>query len=719
MVADGPHDGGTASENDIESTADPPITVAIDAPLSSNNNKHLSAEPPRWRFVADAKRTSGYSTLAAGHYIAGKSSEELAAKYVAPDVSLYKAKGEKPDVGKLQHQPHAKNNYSTEGLKVGKLKLNSNDNDASSDLNTEVAKLETKPKEEDDLSQLQTDDVPTNEFEEGGDDENKLEAESATCIKSNREMPSGTDSTPDQNGGGQLCDHLDEEDRKEDINLNSPEVSCEEDIDYSAKESNPRRGHRFLYPVVLLLLALVIVLGVLLGKKNNPNKSFATTSNNAATSPYVSNPIIIVNNASWPSSYPSVVTTILSNGPSTMPSPAPSAECISETKAFSIEHPKEGKIIESTLFGSSSHATWILKNACSGEVISQCHPCSLGSLSLTSSKPNMSMKRGADKNAFTRRTEQQLLQNITECLPINNEYVFEVQSSRESESCCGFDPGSFILLFDNVALTHDVLDGSDAYDNDWPSTYFFGESETACNKAEVKTSSSPTKSASPKPSLVPSASRVRSTAPSASPFTNPPTLVPTTRPVTFSPSEAPTSVSPTKAPASQPTTIPSLEPIAASPTTIPLASLGACPETYGHFSSYTIGARVESNGFVYQCITVSCRSYGLEPGRRWKIVGSCSNRTLSPTVSPSISLPRIYTTSPSKAPSDPPSASPSERPSNSPIKQPSASPFASPTKALPTISPSKGPSWLPTKNPSKAPTQRVRILSSSHIISPH
>jgi len=662
MVADGPHDGGTASENDIESTADPPIIIAIDAPLSSTNNKHLSAEPPRWRFVADAKKTSGYSTLAAGQYIAGKSSEELAAKYVAPDVSLYKAKGEKPDVGKLQHQPHANNNYSAEDLKVGQSKLLSNDNDAPSDLNTEVEKLETKPKGEDDLSQLQTDDVPANKFEEGshqGDDKNKLDGESPTCFKSNGEIPSGTDSTPDQNEGGRLCDHLDEEDRKEDINLNSPEVSCEEDVDDSAKESNPRRDHRYLYPVVIILLALVIVLGVLLGKKNNSNKSSATTSNNAATSPYVSSPIIIVNDTSWPSSYPSVVIKTLSNGPSTTPSPAPSAECNSETKAFSIEHPKEGNIIESTLFGSSSHATWILKNACSGEVISQCHPCSLGSLSLTSSKPNLSMKGGADKNAYTRRTEQQLLQNIKKCLPINNEYVFEVQSTGVSESCCSFDPGSFILSFDNVVLTHAVSDGSDAYDYDWPSTYFFGESETVCNKAEVKTSSSPTKSASQKPSLVLSEepsyvpSRVRSTAPSVSPITNSPTLVPTTRPVTFSPSETPTSVSPTKALASQPTTIPSLEPIAARPTTSPLASLGACPETYGHFSSYTIGARVESNGFVYQCITVSCRSYGLEPGRRWKIVGSCSNRTVSPTVSPSTSPLRIATTSPSKAPFDP------------------------------------------------------------------
>ena len=42
------------------------------------------AETPKWRFVAKAKSTEGYSSCAAGQVIEGKSAKELIAKYVAP-----------------------------------------------------------------------------------------------------------------------------------------------------------------------------------------------------------------------------------------------------------------------------------------------------------------------------------------------------------------------------------------------------------------------------------------------------------------------------------------------------------------------------------------------------------------------------------------------------------------------------------------------------------
>ena len=39
------------------------------------------AETPKWRFVAKAKSTEGYSSCAAGQVIEGKSARELIAKY--------------------------------------------------------------------------------------------------------------------------------------------------------------------------------------------------------------------------------------------------------------------------------------------------------------------------------------------------------------------------------------------------------------------------------------------------------------------------------------------------------------------------------------------------------------------------------------------------------------------------------------------------------------
>ena len=142
-----------------------------------------------------------------------------------------------------------------------------------------------------------------------------------------------------------------------------------------------------------------------------------------------------------------------------------------------------------------------------------------------------------------------------------------------------------------------------------------------------------------------------------------------------------------KAPSYQPTTIPSAEPITVQPTASPLAFLGVCPETYGPISTYTIGARVESDGLVYQCVSVSCRSYGLEPGRNWKVVGSCSNPTLSVRISMLLWILYVYKLI--------------------------LVTFCISLATQPTYSPSKYPPRLPTSSPSKAPTDAVRICDLS------
>ncbi len=61
-----------------------------------------SPEPPKWRFVKEAKKSSGYSSAAAGTIVKGKSSDELGAKYHAPpDIILHKPMTEKPDVNEM------------------------------------------------------------------------------------------------------------------------------------------------------------------------------------------------------------------------------------------------------------------------------------------------------------------------------------------------------------------------------------------------------------------------------------------------------------------------------------------------------------------------------------------------------------------------------------------------------------------------------------------
>mmetsp|Transcript_41802 Transcript_41802/g.87753 ORF Transcript_41802/g.87753 Transcript_41802/m.87753 type:complete len:1083 (+) Transcript_41802:251-3499(+) len=731
--------------DDIESPADASII-----PPTHSSKQHLSAEPPRWRFVADAKKSAGYSSLAAGQYIQGKTSDELGAKYVAPDVSLYKAKREQLEVGKLQHELPV-DKFSKDDVEVGKLKLN---DETSSSRPNEIGadQLLATPKDGDEVSEsLQADEyqksseeVVEDDAEDGAEDQVGEEVENEAKLddasngtQQNEEEALDNTATLVQNKEHQLYDKTDEQTAQENSYQNEKRSDSldDEEMVERAKKSGPNRRSRFLYFLVILLLILVVVMGVLLGKKNNAAENSSSLNNAAITSDILAS-TRVANSTNGPSSYPSTPSsypsTASTNKPSTTPSLAPSAECGAEAKTFSINHPHGTKIVSTTLDGSPHDATWILKNACSGKVIAQCRPCSLGSLSLgsltlTSPRSYLSPQIGERKSIIphhskqklkpTHRTTQMILQNMTECLPVNNEYVFEVKPVEASESCCGFDPSTFILSYDNVVIATETSHG--AYDNNfnWQKTYF-GESGTLC-EADTE-SSTPSSIPSYGTSYIPS--NIPSDIPSISPITNQPTQNPSFHPVTSRPTEFPSSVSPTVAPTQGPTVIPSSQLTTIRPTKTPVAFLGPCPDSYlaGSISSYTLGTQVESNGFVYQCISVSCRSYGLEPGRNWKVVGSCLNPLPPPTWSPSESPLRTPTQIPSRAPTGAPSASPSERPSSSPNKQPSSSPTAGPTKEVkpPTDNPSETPSGVPTRSPTMYPTDKPSASPSKRTTTP-
>ena len=116
-------------ESDVKS----PTSVAAELQPKRKNIEHLSAEqhqspsssapaPPRWRFIADAKKSAGYSSDAAGKYVRGQSSDELGAKYIAPfiaDVQLYK---QSQRVGQVKYTLPSKQ-QSKELADVGKLSI--------------------------------------------------------------------------------------------------------------------------------------------------------------------------------------------------------------------------------------------------------------------------------------------------------------------------------------------------------------------------------------------------------------------------------------------------------------------------------------------------------------------------------------------------------------------------------------------------------------------
>jgi hypothetical protein len=72
-----------------------------DATSSPLKKKYRAPSPPRWRFVKDAKSTTGYSSLAAGKVVDGKSADELGAKYNPPVINYYIQKDKERQVGKL------------------------------------------------------------------------------------------------------------------------------------------------------------------------------------------------------------------------------------------------------------------------------------------------------------------------------------------------------------------------------------------------------------------------------------------------------------------------------------------------------------------------------------------------------------------------------------------------------------------------------------------
>mmetsp|Transcript_2803 Transcript_2803/g.6123 ORF Transcript_2803/g.6123 Transcript_2803/m.6123 type:complete len:825 (-) Transcript_2803:1093-3567(-) len=187
-----------------------------------------------------------------------------------------------------------------------------------------------------------------------------------------------------------------------------------------------------------------------------------------------------------------------------------------------------------------------------------------------------------------------------------------------------------------------------------------------------------------------------------------PTPMPNPSP-TSAPSHEPTQLPsrpPSVKPSQSPTKSPSDHPVTSDPTMQPAVFLGGCPETFGPITYYDIGSQLQTQGIVYECVQSQCGTFGFDPGpgpglakEGWQMIGSCSG-TRQPTRQPSVTP----TGPPSKSPSLSPTEKPTTSPSKGPAESPTESPSKSPTKQT-TISPSKRPSESPNQTPSKSPSK--------------
>lgn len=98
--------GATKPDNDVKDHAPEKNLEIPTTPSASSkaaNPSPRAPSPPRWRFVNEAKKSLGYSSLAAGQVVVGKSAQELGAEYTPPTiVTESESNEEKRAIGKLK-----------------------------------------------------------------------------------------------------------------------------------------------------------------------------------------------------------------------------------------------------------------------------------------------------------------------------------------------------------------------------------------------------------------------------------------------------------------------------------------------------------------------------------------------------------------------------------------------------------------------------------------
>jgi len=357
-------------------------------------------------------------------------------------------------------------------------------------------------------------------------------------------------------------------------NKPAEKVSLEEAVDNEISDQwyNKRRCR---YSMLFLLLLLpIIILAALLGTRDDNTKEAA-----AAAIAFISDTNITEVPSFLPSNHPSIY-------PSVVPSNAPSTQCSIGMKEFTVDH-------SIPISKDVQNATWELRDACTGELVSKCRPCSLGTLVFD--------------NRNGRELQMEVLQPSSECILLGREYSFHVYSTNDSDSCCGFDASSFSVGYDNQSYS---IPDYALIQSDLDHTIHFGKGDVPCDSDDPSSS----------PSLWPTFKR-----------TDDPSKTPTEKPTPL----------PTRPPSNEPTPVPTRPPITKYPTKGPVRFVGGCPKQFEPLQYYPIGEQIESGGIVYECISYSCGSYGFEPGKEdspwwpqgWSVIGACDG-TLPPTSYP-------------------------------------------------------------------------------------
>lgn len=311
----------------------------------------LSPQPPRWRFVNEAKKSLGYSSIHAGSYVRGKSSGELGARYIVPDISLYQLREERAEPKRVKFELTTNEPFSKLGAEIGKLDANVSPVNELPDERVEVGRLTIEDASRDerclpsgDFAGLQKSatqleearkpfkewDVrvqvrPNREREQewyDGDirdsytmpgDDGPLKARGDVGRLTFRgpgwgeeefvgEVPKGRGEWGGREGSESVDSEFDA--RKGSLFVNNNGGANDKDTDdptaraEPTKEAATKSAWKWICLLILLLLPVVIILGLLVGKK----RSAPAGDMESGLLP----PIIVANKTSVPSSSPSI-----------------------------------------------------------------------------------------------------------------------------------------------------------------------------------------------------------------------------------------------------------------------------------------------------------------------------------------------------------------------------------------------------------------------------
>ena len=465
-----------------------------------------------------------------GEFIQGKSSEELGAKYVAPDVSLYRAEKPSISVGRLDvESPKVAEIDRSNETQVGKLIIDDHrttgeDIETGNDLNSPV---------------LMKDIESGQATEEGGGMDEGGEAHQIEAPSDSNSSSSDIEEVPIEVEleGGEAGESAIEELSR---------------VTVPNKNNTLRRKPTLTTLLIMILLVIIAVLSTLLslqryeeveinainaatavgGSESGQDDITGTEAATQSVSPTATlsfapstlpsrssgEPSVTFSDVPFQSriqpddtSRPSVAsstqpstkpTVASSRQPSTQPWNEPVPTCSEGTRLFSIQYPTS----VSTTIGTTK-TKWAFKDPCTGEVVSECLPCSSrgngGGLFGGSGLSDMLLgeddgKFSSDVSPFerNRRIQEETITGTFQCLPEGDHYVFEISLADSEDECCGFDGSTAIISYDGGELSFEAVGA-------FSTESHFGQEESCSTPRPTDTPSVSQEKPSPSPSCPP------------------------------------------------------------------------------------------------------------------------------------------------------------------------------------------------------------------------